>query len=52
MAGDIQGAWASSKNAKLWCWLSFGFGLTVTLGWVIVYLVMILGAVGSLGNVR
>jgi hypothetical protein len=26
-AGDIAGAQAASKNAKLWCWISFGVGL-------------------------
>jgi hypothetical protein len=24
--GDMDGAMASSKNAKLWCWISFGVG--------------------------
>src|SRR5438477_4461981 len=26
-AGDIAGAQAASKNAKMWCWISFGLGL-------------------------
>ena len=26
-AGDIIGAWQASKNAKTWCWVSFGLGL-------------------------
>jgi hypothetical protein len=25
-AGDYQGALESSKRARLWCWLAFGFG--------------------------
>lgn len=25
--GDIAGAQAASKNAKMWCWISFGLGL-------------------------
>jgi hypothetical protein len=29
-AGDIAGAQAASKNAKLWCWISFGAGLAAT----------------------
>jgi hypothetical protein len=28
-AGDIQGAMDASKNAKMWCWISFGLGLAV-----------------------
>ena len=26
-AGDIAGAQAASRNAKMWCWISFGVGL-------------------------
>jgi type IV pilus assembly protein PilA len=26
-AGDLAGAQKASKNAKTWCWLSFGFGI-------------------------
>ena len=26
-AGDIAGAQAASKNAKMWCWISFGLGI-------------------------
>src|SRR5437879_11657901 len=26
-AGDTAGAQAASKNAKMWCWISFGLGL-------------------------
>jgi uncharacterized membrane protein YvbJ len=25
--GDIAGAQAASRNAKMWCWISFGLGL-------------------------
>jgi hypothetical protein len=25
--GDIAGAQVASKNAKMWCWISFGLGL-------------------------
>jgi hypothetical protein len=25
--GDIAGAQAASKNAQMWCWISFGLGL-------------------------
>lgn len=30
-AGDIAGAQAASRNAKMWCWISFGLGLAVSL---------------------
>ena len=26
-AGDISGAWESSRKAKMWCWWSLGLGL-------------------------
>jgi len=29
-AGDIAGAQLASKNAKMWCWVSFGLGLAIT----------------------
>jgi hypothetical protein len=47
IAGDVDGARASSRNAKLWCWLSFGFGLAAMMAWVVFYLVMIFGAMAS-----
>lgn len=33
-AGDIAGALQASKNAKLWCWISFGAGLVFIVGYV------------------
>jgi hypothetical protein len=30
-AGDIAGAQAASKNARMWCWISLGAGLAVGL---------------------
>jgi hypothetical protein len=30
-AGDIAGAQAASRNAKMWCWIAFGAGLAVGL---------------------
>ena len=30
-AGDIAGAQVASRNAKMWCWISFGLGLAFTL---------------------
>lgn len=35
-SGDVAGAWAASNKARLWCWLSFGFGLALTVLWLIV----------------
>jgi len=45
--GDIAGAQAASKNAKLWCWVSFGVGLAAIGGW---FLLMMLGILGSFVN--
>ncbi len=39
-AGDIDGAYESSNKAKLWCWWSFGIGLTVILIYVIILAVV------------
>jgi hypothetical protein len=33
-AGDYHGAAAAAKNAAMWGWISFGFGLVVCLFWV------------------
>jgi len=30
--GDVQGAMESSRKARLWCWISFGFGLVANFG--------------------
>lgn len=43
--GDIAGAQAASKNAKMWCWISFGLGLSMCIGYG---LVAALGILGSL----
>jgi hypothetical protein len=43
-SGDITGALASSKNAKLWCWISFGLGLLVAIGYIVL---IFIGAVAS-----
>jgi hypothetical protein len=29
-AGDLPGAQAASQNAKIWCWVSLGLGVVVT----------------------
>jgi len=43
-AGDQDGALAASNNAKLWCWLGFGIGLVIAIGYGIVT------ALATLGN--
>ena len=35
--GDLAGAQASSSKAKMWCWLSFGFGLFVSLVYLVFF---------------
>lgn len=42
-AGDLAGAQAASKNAKMWCWISFGAGLAVT----VIYGIMVAAGVMS-----
>ncbi len=32
-AGNVAGAQADSKNAKMWCWISFGLGLALVVGY-------------------
>jgi hypothetical protein len=31
--GNIAGAQADSRNAKMWCWISFGLGIAVMVGY-------------------
>jgi hypothetical protein len=48
-AGNIAGAQADSKNAKLWCWISLGLGLGV----VVIYgALAMLGLIGGIINSR
>jgi len=46
-AGDIAGAQAASKNAKMWCWISFGVGLGVGLLYM---LVIAVGTIRRMGG--
>jgi len=32
-AGDMAGAQAAANNAKLWCWLGFGCGVLIAIGY-------------------
>jgi hypothetical protein len=45
-AGDIAGAQAASKNAKMWCWISAGVGLAAGAIW------MLLVGIGALSNLH
>jgi hypothetical protein len=40
-SGDIAGAQKASKNAKLFCWLSFGLGL----GFTVIYIAVMVAGV-------
>jgi len=44
-AGDMAGAMAASKNAKLFCWISFWIGVGGTLIWIVI---VFLGALGNM----
>lgn len=43
--GDLTGAKAAADNAKMWCWISFGLGLAVT---VVSVMLMMLGVISGL----
>jgi hypothetical protein len=43
-AGDIKGALASSKNAKMWCWIAFGLGILGLIGYIVL---IFIGAVAT-----
>jgi hypothetical protein len=45
-AGDVTGAMHASKQAKLWCWISFGVGLLLNT------VVLLLQGAGSLAAFR
>ena len=36
-AGNLAGAQAASKNAKMWCWISFGLGLAFCLVYGLIF---------------
>ena len=46
-AGDLAGAETASKNAKMWCWISFGLGLGVIVLW---FAFAALGILGSFAH--
>lgn len=43
--GDVAGAKKASDNAKMWCWISFGLGLAMT---VVSVMLMMLGVISGL----
>jgi len=43
-AGDRAGAVQSSRNARMWAWISFGTGLVVIGGYLII---LVLGAIAG-----
>ena len=45
-AGDFAGAQAASRNAKMWCWISFAVGLVVSLGYMLVVGVGLIRQIG------
>ena len=45
-AGDVAGAQAASKNAKMWCWIALGAGIAVFL----IYGLLV--TVGILSNIH
>ena len=42
-AGDFAGAQQASKNAKMWCWISFGAGIAV----MVIYAAVIIASMAS-----
>lgn len=46
-AGDYAGAQLASKNAKMWCWISFGLGLAVIALYMLVIGVGVIRRVGG-----
>ncbi len=46
-AGDIAGAQAASKNAKMWCWISFALGLAVGLIYMLVIAAGVIRRIGG-----
>jgi hypothetical protein len=44
-ARDYEGAAASSRKARMWCWVSFGDGAAVMLVYLLIFLVALAGSV-------
>jgi Interferon-induced transmembrane protein len=48
-AGDIEGAQASSKKAKLWLYISIGAGVVF---WIVIIILNLLGGIAILSGSR
>ena len=46
--GDIEGARRTSRSAKNWAWISFGVGLAISMGWLILVIVGFASGDGTL----
>src|SRR5271169_7080492 len=46
-AGDLPGAQLASKNAKMWCWISFALGLGVGLLYMLIIGVGLIRQMGA-----
>jgi hypothetical protein len=47
--GDLEGAWAASRKAKMWCWWSFGIGLAYVMLYV-GYMAVVFGLAAASGR--
>ena len=48
--GDCEGSLQASKNARVWCWVSFAMGLGLTLIWVLFLLLGVFAQVAAQGG--
>lgn len=46
-AGDYAAASAASRNARTWCWVSFGTGLAWMLFWLVAFVLPVLVAAAA-----
>lgn len=46
-SGDYEGAVRASKQAKTWCWVSFGVGIAAVLVWILMFAVNFFVAMSS-----
>ena len=49
-AGDISGAWESSRKAKMWCWWSFGLGVVLVVFQLISMIIPLIAAAAAEGT--
>ena len=46
-AGDVAGATAASNNAKMWCWIAFGVGLSGVVVWILLAMIGVISGLHS-----